>query len=447
MELFIQIIMDIIYDIFAKYFQILYDILSNAYEQYISALLLYLPLSFIGIWRWGWWLFKKVRGLFYKPYNNDYNAKVSVVIPVYKEDPIRFRNTLNSILANEPYEVICVIDEEDAVNISIARRIGDQRVKVIVTREKGKRKALAKGILESRGDIIALIDSDVIWLKDTLRNSIKPFIDRSIVGVCTRQNVINRNNAWAILTDIFWDSRNYDDLPAMAISKALSCLSGRTAFWRREFLINNIDEFLNERIFGVRKESGEDKCWTRLAQRQGYKVYFQSNAQIYSYAAEDFRKFVSQRVRWSRNTFNSDIRSLCEGWAFKKPFLAAMMLDRFVSIFTILVSPTVFGLAVFMQHVDLAFIILALWLGGRSIKHIQHLKHKPKDIVYIPLYIFANFLVAFIKLYALITITEQKSIRGENKPIAWKHYLGVISVIAAFGAYILLFIMLRGVIG
>ncbi len=427
-------------------FYFIYNFIKDAYYQYLSLFFAYVPLSIIGVWRWGWWLLKKIRGLSYKPYENNYNSNVSVIIPVYMEKLDIFKQTLSSILANNPYEIICVIDKEDKQNIEYAKSINDSRIRVIITTQKGKRNALSEGIRVAKGEIIALIDSDVIWDESTLKNSIKPFIDKSIVGVCARQNAINRDNPWSIITDMFWDSRNHDDLPAMSVGKALSCLSGRTAFWRKEFLEKHLDQFLNEYIFNVKKESGEDKCWTRLALGNGYKVYFQSNAQIYSYATSNFRTFVSQRIRWSRNTFNSDLKSIAEGWVFKKPFLLLVMLDRFVSIFTLLVSPMIFILALVMDHIELAFIILGVWFIGRTIKHIQHISKHPKDIVYIPLYIFANFLVAFLKLYALITITEQKSIRGDNKISIWKHFLGIMSTIFVLSSYILLFIIWKGYI-
>lgn len=281
--------LDILFNIF--------NFLNEAYNQYVSYIYFYTPFTLIGIWRWGWWVFKKVRGIFYKPYTDEYTANVSVVIPVYQEDHNKFKATLTSILDNNTYEVICVIDVSDEENIEYAQSIKDPRVIVIPTAEKGKRNALAQGIKIAKGEIAALVDSDVIWTKDTLKNSIKPFIDRAIAGVCTRQYAINRDNSYAIVTDMFWDTRNHDDLPAMSVGKALSCLSGRTAFWRIDFLRDSLDEFLNERIFGVKKESGEDKCWTRLAQSKGYKVYYQSTAQIYSYGVEDFKTFVKQRIR------------------------------------------------------------------------------------------------------------------------------------------------------
>jgi hypothetical protein len=53
---------------------------------------------------------------------------------------------------------------------------------------------------------------------------------------------------------------------------------------------------------------------------------------------------------------------------------------------------------------------------GRGIKILPHLRRHPEDIPLIPIFIAINFLMALIKLYALITIREQKWIRQHYQP-------------------------------
>ena len=48
---------------------------------------------------------------------------------------------------------------------------------------------------------------------------------------------------------------------------------------------------------------------------------------------------------------------------------------------------------------------------GRGIKILPHLRRHPEDVTLIPIFVAVNFLMALIKLYALITIREQKWIR------------------------------------
>lgn len=391
--------------------------------NYYQIIWIYLPLGLIGLWRWSIWIFKKSSSLLYDPINPSSKfstQKYSIITPVYKEDPLIFERAIKSWLQNKPNEIIAVIDHNDRENIAVFQKLSENRhfMKLIVINKAGKRPALAEGIREAKNRIIALVDSDTIWEKN-IRNSILiPFDDPTIGGVTTRQHPIERRTIWQKITDIFWDMRNYYDLPAQtAMGQALSCLSGRTSLYRKDIIEGSLDQFLNEIVLERKKESGEDKCLTRIVHSKGWKTYYQSNAIIYSYAAPDFKTFWGQRLRWSRNSHNSDLVSLWDGWAWKHPFLAFHIIDRFISIFTLFFGPIFFGIALAMNHYILAVSILILWMVGRGIKIIPHLKRHPKDISLLPVYVVINFMIAVIKLYALVTIRDQKWIRATNRKI------------------------------
>lgn len=389
--------------------------------NYYQLIWIYLPLGLIGLWRWSIWIFKKSSSLLYDPISASGKCsiqKYSIITPVYKEDPLIFRQAIESWLQNKPDEIIGVIDHTDKENISVFQKMSKNRpfMKLIVIDKPGKRPALAEGIEKAKNRIIALVDSDTIWAKD-IRNSILiPFEDPTIGGVTTRQHPIERRTIWQKITDIFWDMRNYYDLPAQtAMGQALSCLSGRTSLYRKDVIEGSLDQFLNEIVLDRKKESGEDKCLTRIVHSKGWKTYYQSNAVIYSYAAPDFKTFWGQRLRWSRNSHNSDLVSLWDGWAWKHPFLAFHIIDRFISIFTLFFGPIFFGLALYLNNYILAISILILWMVGRGIKIIPHLKRHPEDISLLPVYVVINFMIAVIKLYALVTIRDQKWIRSANR--------------------------------
>ncbi|HEX7256789.1 MAG TPA: glycosyltransferase [Nitrososphaeraceae archaeon] len=389
--------------------------------NYYQFIWIYLPLGAIGFWRWSVWLFKKSTSFLYKPKipSDDIHLhKYSIITPVYNEDPKTFDQAIRSWIRNEPDEIIGVIDHTDNRCIEVFQSIAKDYtfMKLIIATKPGKRPALAEGIKEARNKIVALVDSDTIWAENIRKSILVPFDDPLIGGVTTRQHPIERRTLWQKITDIFWDMRNYYDLPAQtAMGQALSCLSGRTSLYRKDIITEDLDIFLNEIVLGRKKESGEDKCLTRIVQSKGWKTYYQSNAVIYSYAAPDFKTFWSQRLRWSRNSHNSDLISLWEGWAWKHPFLAFHIIDRFISIFTLFFGPIFFGIALYLNHYILAVSILLLWMIGRGIKILPHLKRHPKDIILLPVYVIINFMIAIIKLYALVTIRDQKWIRSKNR--------------------------------
>jgi cellulose synthase/poly-beta-1,6-N-acetylglucosamine synthase-like glycosyltransferase len=378
-------------------------------------------LGIIGIWRWGVWLIKKMCAQFYRPIPvriPTCRTTLSIITPVYNENPKVFRSALDSWEANKPDELIAVIDQEDLPCVATFKEFSRDKpwAKLIVTSKPGKRPALADGIQEAKSKIVALVDSDTIWAPAIKEKLLAPFFeDPKIGGVTTRQHPITCDTVWQKMTDVFWDMRNFSDLPSQtAMGKTLSCLSGRTSLYRRDIIQPKLDEFLNEVILGRRKESGEDKCLTRLVQREGWNTYYQANAVVYSSAAQDFKTFWSQRLRWSRNSHNSDFISLWDGWAWKHPYLAFHMVDRFISTFTLFLGPIFFAIAIYMNEWFLASSIVTLWIFGRGIKMIPHLKRQPKDMILLPIYVAVNFLIALTKLYALVTIRDQRWIRGNK---------------------------------
>jgi len=396
---------------------LLINVAGGVVYIFLKYILIYLPLAAIGLWRWGVWLFKLVCAQRYRPIHvglPPYYSTLSIITPVYNENPKVFATALNSWQSNRPNELIAVIDQtnKDCIDIFKEFSYNKPSAKLIITPKPGKRPALADGILKAKGTIVALVDSDTIWAPNIKEKLLAPFRDPEIGGVTMRNLPIERQSIWQKMTDIFWDNRNFYDLPSQtAMGRTLSCLSGRSALYRRDIIVPKLDEFLNEILLGKRKESGEDKCLTRLIQREGWKTYYQSNAEVYSSATTHFKTFWNQRLRWTRNSHNSDLASMLDGWVWKHPYLAFCMIDRFVSTFTLFLGPIYFGIAIYMNHWFIAASILSWWILGRGIKIIPHLKRRPKDIVILPVYVAVNFSIALIKLYALVTITEQKWIR------------------------------------
>ena len=138
---------------------------------------LLVPLGVIGLIRWIAWLVRRVPAAMYKTYESDFDAPMALVTPVYQEDPDLFRAAIESWLANDLAEIICVIDETDTRSIAIAE---EYPVEVIVTDVPGKRDALRRGWEAASSPIVALVDSDTLWARDVKEQVLKPFADLGI---------------------------------------------------------------------------------------------------------------------------------------------------------------------------------------------------------------------------------------------------------------------------
>ena len=412
-------------------------------SQLSSQLLFYLPLGIVGLWRWGTWLMRIIVGRFYRPITGEFQTSVSIVVPVYNEKPELFQLALDSWRANNPAEIISVIDATDTSSIGIFQEFsrGFKGAKLIITEKPGKRQALADGAVVANGDIIAFVDSDTIWDDSLLKHALPPFADPSIGGVSTRQNVFHPKTLAQNMFDIQLDLRFTDDMkPSEVAGSAFTCLSGRTALYRRKAVLPFLDDLVNERFWGKQCIGGDDKRLTYLIEAAGWKASYQHNARVYTPGAGDLATLFKQRTRWSRNSWRADLRAMWLGWVWKHPFLSFILIDRAVSTITPLFSLVYFIVSLILGLWIPAIILVSWWHISRALKIMPNLARHPSNIKLIPVYIVVNFATVITRLYALLTMNRQDWLtRGaQKKPRSFGLLLARLGTFAIIAGMILL---------
>jgi hyaluronan synthase len=382
------------------------------------------PLGILGLIRWGTWLVRRIPAVLYKPVQNDHRLPMSIVVPVYQEDPEIFAAAIESWLANDVEEVILVIDASDTTCQDIAARYP---VTVVITDVPGKRDALRRGWRAARSELVALVDSDTIWADDVAVEVCKPFADPRIGGVGTRQSVYGSHGFLARITDMFLDHRYFDENASQSLlGQAVSCLSGRTAVYRRRLLLEIEDDFMDETFWGVQSLSGDDKRLTTLILERGHRTYMQRTAEVWSTFPTTWRVFFRQRLRWARNTWRSDLRALSRGWVWRHPFLAYTMIDKGISSFTLLLGPIVMAAALATGNWMFAGVLLLWWQISRSAKLLPHIRRRPSSFFFVLGYVAVSWVMAVIKITALLTIRTQawltRQVAVENGEVVRTHH-------------------------
>lgn len=108
------------------------------------------------------------------------SSKVSVVIPAHNEEK-HIQNLIERLLGLKYLdEIICVNDGSTDNTFSILSRTKGIRL-INLEKNRGKGFALATGIREAQGEIILMIDADIIGLNDAL---IKSLIEPIQKGEC-----------------------------------------------------------------------------------------------------------------------------------------------------------------------------------------------------------------------------------------------------------------------
>ncbi len=94
---------------------------------------------------------------------------VSVIIPTYNRSD-KVKRAIFSVLSQsyKNFELIVVDDGSTDNTKEVLQSINDSRIKIISQQNMGVSAARNRGISESSGDIIALLDSDDEWMKKKL---------------------------------------------------------------------------------------------------------------------------------------------------------------------------------------------------------------------------------------------------------------------------------------
>lgn len=385
------------------------ELLNFIYLKKIHLFLLF------ALYTWIVWGAKYYYSRKYKPYNNSYDASVSVVVPVLNEDLNVFDKCLNSIkIQNKAVELIVVIDGSSEDIKKIAHKYAD---KVLAYEWRGKRPCISDGYKQSNGDIIVMMDSDSIFNHETgISELIKPFQDISVGGVTTTQKIFNREGS-IIRRIAGWmeDVRFTVGHPAQSVFGQVGCLPGRAIAIRKKYILPHMENFLNDYFMGEKCITGDDRALTSYLLKDGYKTVLQSSSLVYTDCPNNWLKFIKQQLRWSRSSQRETIRNI--GWMVKNnKFLAFyFMTDILTPIFFLIVTIDLinsyfwgvnhfFGLSLYSG----ILIGSVGMLSSIGVRQSFTINYGIKDLYYLPIYcLFLTFIQTPIRLYGLITCYNQ----------------------------------------
>lgn len=407
----------------------------------------YFPLGAIGIWRWSVWLIKKWYAGQYRVQTGHFEAPVAVVAPVYNEDPVIFQRALTSWKDNGVVEIVAVIDYTDETCIAIFKKFSESfpRARLVVTKTPGKRPALADGVRVATQPFVALVDSDTIWGPATRSAALVPFADLRVGGVATRQSVLEVKTLAQRVFNSQLTLRYLEELPFMVArgGTVITCISGRTAFYRRAAIMPLLHDLVHETFGGLPVVSGDDKRLTYLLEGAGWKVAFQQQAHVYTPGMRTWRTFLKQRLRWTRNSWRADLRTLTQPWVWRHPRFALYLMDRALQPFAQTLAPLFLIAGVILQQWVPIVIIVTWWHVGRAIRMWPVLRERPQELIRIPLYVVINFFMGGMKIYALVTLNRQGWMtRWHSSRLPQLKWLGLVPGYAATTVIIGLLAML-----
>ncbi|KAF9285047.1 hypothetical protein BGZ68_004183 [Mortierella alpina] len=386
----------------------------------------FVPLGVVGFYRYLWFAIKLLAYFFYRPmmpkssptYRAEYD--VTIVVPTIDAGE-EFKEAAHSWLVNNPKEIIIITETKmkDALQ-ELANSVDPSRIRVLTVPKANKRLQMVEGIRNTTSEIIVFADDDAIWPPTCLEYILACFEDPNMGGVGTSQTVksVGRyQTVWEVLAGFRLTIRNIEIAASTHIDGGVCCLSGRTAAYRTCILQDPQFQYEFTHDFWLGKyplNSGDDKFLTRWMVFHGWNTYVQicNEAELLSTFKNNWR-FVKQVLRWTRNTWRSDFRSLfTERVIWKRhPYVAFTMVDKIFNPITLLSGPiSVLVMAVEGKfHLPIWDIIISyiVWLMlTRIVKLLPHLFKRPQDLIWVPAFLIFGYYFAIMKIYALFTLHE-----------------------------------------
>ncbi|KAG1446487.1 hypothetical protein G6F56_009553 [Rhizopus delemar] len=395
----------------------------------------FLPFGIIGFYRYLWYFIKLAAWLVYRPKlpkaNPTYTGEkdVTIIVPTIDAGE-EFKIAARSWLACKPKEIIIITETKMRGPLQeLADEVDPVKIKVLTVSKANKRLQMVEGINACTTEIIVFSDDDAIWKPTMLDYILACFEDLKMGGVGTSQTVHavdpkGRQTLWEILAGYRLTSRNIEIAASTHIDGGICCLSGRTAAYRTLILKDPAFQycFTNDLWLGKYPlNSGDDKFLTRWMVSHGWNTYAQicKEAELYSTFKNNWR-FLKQVLRWTRNTWRSDFRSLfTERYIWRRhPYVAFTMIDKLFNPLTLLAGPIMVGVFASLQekragptnpplpawNIAISYIIWLLLT--RFIKLVPHFVKRPLDIWVLPAWLIFNYYFAIMKIYALFTLHE-----------------------------------------
>jgi N-acetylglucosaminyltransferase len=377
----------------------------------MSQLALWVPLLAAGAVAAAICLYRSFLVSRYRPVLGEYAERVSVVSPVFREDPHILELAVGSWLRGPVAEILLVIPAEDEATAQHARALfgAESRVRILVSPVSGKRDNLARGIRAAQNPIVVLADSDTLWEQDLVPNLIQPFADVRVGGVATRPRVLAaQSSLWRRIADWLLDAKYLRQVPALAAVGGVSCLSGRTVAYRRDLVVDVLPELVHETFGGQRCVSGDDGRLTWLVLRSGYRTAYQRNAVVWTMAPETLRGFVMQRLRFARNDYRNYLRAFREGWLGRQPlptrlFVVQTLLGPVWSAGAIVVAAVAAAAGEYAAAGGWA--TAALW--GQGLILPTRIRRDPGSVLYLPLVAVLMLVATGIRIYGACTVRTQ----------------------------------------
>ena len=196
---------------------------------------------------------------------------------------------------------------------------------------------------------------------------------------------------------------------AQSVLGSVFCTPGALAAYRRDAILNCVEEWINQSFMGKPSTIGEDRALTNMILKQGLNVFFQKNSLVYTNIPSRYQNLYKMLIRWERSNVRESI--MMAKFAFSnfregnKSAIRFMLMMQWLKL--IMAIPFFFVLIYFVLAHPILFITSSL-SGILIFSSIQMLfyakKYNFSEALLAYVYsIFYMFTLFWITPYAIVT--------------------------------------------
>jgi cellulose synthase/poly-beta-1,6-N-acetylglucosamine synthase-like glycosyltransferase/peptidoglycan/xylan/chitin deacetylase (PgdA/CDA1 family)/spore germination protein YaaH len=281
------------------------------------------------------WLASRFR----RTWSGDFAEPISVIVAAFNEEKV-IAKTLAAVLATDyagELEVIVVDDGSQDQTAAAVESIAanDPRVRLLRQENRGKARALQRGLAAMRTGIVVFLDADTHCQRDTLRRLVQPFSDEGVGAVSGHAKVGNLRTFIAKCQALEYTCGFNLDRRAYTRWNCITVVPGAISAMRK----SAIDE-----AGGLSLETlAEDTDLTLALHKCGQRMVYVPEAIAWTEAPETVRTLARQRFRWAYGTLQClwKHRDMIFNWRYRALGWFSLPSVWFFQIILVAITPMV----------------------------------------------------------------------------------------------------------
>ena len=276
---------------------------------------------------------------FRRSWSGDFAEPISVIIAAYNEEKV-IGETLRAVLGTDyPGEMeVFVVDDgsQDRTAAEVeAMAVSDPRVRLLRQENRGKARALQRGLAAMRTGVVVFLDADTHCQRDTLRRLVQPFANERVGAVSGHAKVGNLRTFIAKCQALEYTCGFNLDRRAYTRWNCMTVVPGAISAIRK----SAIDD-----AGGLSLETlAEDTDLTLALHKRSQRIVYVPEAIAWTEAPETVRTLARQRFRWAYGTLQClwKHRDMVFNWRYRALGWFSLPSVWFFQIILVAITPMV----------------------------------------------------------------------------------------------------------